>query len=217
MAIISAEKTKSKRNTASAKTVVPDYLIREIIDGDRWFYRGYRDVLSGLKTPEEIMACSTYQSLLVGYVYNKLWNALEDQPYWVMSNEVGNNLSKKSKMAYDIAVFDKTTLPPERISANYANVPPKLVIEVDVKIESESKTPDDIVWQIKTQKLLTSGVEKVIWFFTKTQKVLIARPNEDWILADWQRDIEIWEGLTINVAQYLAKQGIQTVDIPNES
>lgn len=217
MAIISAEKTKSKRNTASAKTVVPDYLIREIIDGDRWFYRGYRDVLSGLKTPEEIMACSTYQSLLVGYVYNKLWNALEDQPYWVMSNEVGNNLSKKSKVAYDIAVFDKTTLPPERISANYANVPPKLVIEVDVKIESESKTPDDIVWQIKTQKLLTSGVEKVIWFFTKTQKVLIARPNEDWILADWQRDIEIWEGLTINVAQYLAKQGIQTVDIPNES
>ena len=217
MAIISAEKTKSKRNTASAKTVVPDYLIREIIDGDRWFYRGYRDVLSGLKTPEEIMAFSTYQSLLVGYVYNKLWNALEDQPYWVMSNEVGNNLSKKSKMAYDIAVFDKTTLPPERISANYANVPPKLVIEVDVKIESESKTPDDIVWQIKTQKLLTSGVEKVIWFFTKTQKVLIARPNEDWILADWQRDIEIWEGLTINVAQYLAKQGIQTVDIPNES
>ena len=66
MAIISAEKTKSKRNTASAKIVVPDYLIREIIDGDRWFYRGYRDVLSGLKTPEEIMACSTYQSLLVG-------------------------------------------------------------------------------------------------------------------------------------------------------
>ena len=57
----------------------------------------------------------------------------------------------------------------------------------------------------------------IIWFFTKTQKVLIARPNEDWILADWQRDIEIWEGLTINVAQYLAKQGIQTVDIPNES
>ena len=217
MAIISAEKTKSKRNTASAKTVVPDYLIREIIDGDRWFYRGYRDVLSGLKTPEEVMACSTYQSLLVGYVYNKLWNTLEDQPYWVMSNEVGNNLSKKSKVAYDIAVFDKTTLPPERISANYANVPPRLVIEVDVKIESEAKTPDDIVWQIKTQKLLTSGVEKVIWFFTKTQKVLIARPNEDWILADWQRDIEIWEGLTINVAQYLAKQGIQTVDIPNES
>ena len=217
MASIPAEKLKSKRSTSSAKIVVPDYLIREIIDGDRWFYRGYRDVLNGLKTPEEIMACSTYQSLVVGYVYNKLWNALEDKPYWVMSNEVENNLSKKNKAAYDVAVFDKATLPPEHINANYANVPPKLVIEVDVKIESESNTPDDIVWQIKTQKLLDSGVEKVIWFFTKTQRVLIARPNEDWILADWQRDIEIWEGLTINVAQYLAKHGIQSVDVPNES
>lgn len=217
MAIVTAEKLKSKNSKGSSKIAVPDYLVREVIDGDRWFYRGYRDVLNGLKTPEEIMACSTYQSLVVGYVYNKLWNALEDKPYWVMSNEVGNNLSKKNKAAYDVAVFDKATLPPEHINANYANVPPKLVIEVDVKIESESNTPDDIVWQIKTQKLLDNGVEKVIWFFTKTQRVLIARPNEDWILADWQRDIEIWEGLTVNVAQYLAKHGIQTIDVPNES
>ncbi len=216
MSTITAEKLKSKRSTTSTKISVPDYLVREVIDGDRWFYRGYRDVLNGLKTPEEVMACSTYQSLVVGYVYNKLWNALEDKPYWVMSNEVGNNLSKKNKAAYDIAVFDKTTLPPEHISAYYANVPPKLVIEIDVKIESESKTPEDIVWQIKTKKLLASGVEKVIWFFTKTQLVLIARPNEDWILADWQRDIEIWEGVTVNVAQYLAKNGIHAIDMPNE-
>jgi Uma2 family endonuclease len=96
-------------------------------------------------------------------------------------------------------------------------VPPKLVVEVDVKIEAESKTPEDIVWQIKTNKLLNSGVEKVIWFFTKSQRVLIARPNEDWIPVDWQRDIEIWAGLTINIAQYLAKQGIQPIDMPNES
>jgi Uma2 family endonuclease len=217
MSSIATEKVKPKRSSATAKIPVPDYLVREVIDGDRWFYRGYRDVLSGHKSPEEIMACSTFQSLVVGYVYNKLWNHLEDRPYWVMSNEVGNNLSKKSKAAYDIAVFDKATLPPERISAYYANVPPKLVVEVDVKIEAESKTPEDIVWQIKTNKLLNSGVEKVVWFFTKSQRVLIARPNEDWILVDWQRDIELWAGLTINIAQYLAKQGIQPIDMPNES
>jgi Uma2 family endonuclease len=164
----------------------------------------------------EVMACSTFQSLVVGYVYNKLWNALEDKPYWVMSNEVLNNLPKKSKAAYDIAVFDKASLPPEHISVYYANVQPKLVIEIDVKVEAESQTPEDIVWQIKTKKLLASGVEKVIWFFTKTQLVLIARPNEDWILADWQRDIEVWEGVKVNVAQYLAKNGIQAVDVPNE-
>jgi hypothetical protein len=37
-----------------------------------------------------------------------------------------------------------------------------LVIEVDVKIETESKTPGDIAWQIKTNKLHEFGVEMVI-------------------------------------------------------
>jgi hypothetical protein len=32
------------------KKPVPDYLVREIIDGDRWFYRGHRDVLNGLRS-----------------------------------------------------------------------------------------------------------------------------------------------------------------------
>ena len=193
MSIIGSEKSKSKRGTP--KLFVPDYLVREIIDGDRWFYKGYKDVLSGLKTKEEVMACSTFQSIVVGYLYNKLWNHLEEEPYWVMSNEIGNNLSKKSKAAYDIAVFAKENLPPERIGAYYANVPPLLVLEVDVKIETESKTPEDIAWQIKTKKLHEFGVEKVIWFFTKSQMVLIAQPKQHWIMVDWHEDVEIWDGL----------------------
>jgi Uma2 family endonuclease len=215
MSIIGSEKSKSKRG--ATKLVVPDYLVREIIDGDRWFYKGYKDVLSGLKTKEEVMACSTYQSILVNYINTKLWNHLEEEPYWVMSNEIGNNFSKKSKAAYDIAVFAKENLPPERIGAYYANVPPKLVIEVDVKIETESKTPEDIAWQIKTKKLHEFGVEKVIWFFTKSQMVLIAHPKQHWIMVDWHEDVEIWDGLKVNVGQYLAKQGIQPIDKPNES
>ncbi|MEN9612847.1 MAG: hypothetical protein RLZZ628_3661 [Bacteroidota bacterium] len=215
MSIIGSEKSKSKRGTT--KLVVPDYLVREIIDGDRWFYKGYQDVLSGLKTKEEVMACSTYQSILVNYINTKLWNHLEEAPYWVMSNEIGNNLSKKSKAAYDIAVFDEATLPPDRIGAYYANVPPKLVIEVDVKIETESKTPGDIAWQVKTKKLHEFGVEKVIWFFTTSQMVLVAQRNQHWIMANWHEDIVLWEGLKVNVGQYLAKRGIRPIDEPNES
>jgi hypothetical protein len=215
MSIIGSEKSKSKRE--ATKLVVPDYLVREIMDGDRWFYKGYREVLSGLKTFEEIMACSTFQSILVNYINTKLWNHLEEAPYWVMSNEIGNNLSKKSKAAYDIAVFDELTLPPDRIGAYYANVPPKLVIEVDVKIETESKTPEDIAWQIKTRKLHEFGVEKVIWFFTKSQMVLVAPRNQNWMMGVWHQDIEIWAGLKVNVGQYLAKRGIQPIDKPNES
>ena len=215
MSIIGSENSKSKRGTP--KLVVPDYLVREIIDGDRWFYKGYRDVLSGLKTKEEVIACSTYQSILVSYINTKLWIRLEDEPYWVMTNEIGNNLSKKSKAAYDIAVFAKENLPPDRIGAYYANVPPKLVIEIDVKIETESKTPGDIAWMIKTKKLHEFGVEKVFWFFTTSQQVVIAPKNQAWMVVDWHQDIEIWDGLKVNIGQYLTKQGIQPVDKPNES
>ncbi|MEY4937461.1 MAG: hypothetical protein RIS64_3820 [Bacteroidota bacterium] len=215
MSIIGSEKSKSKRGTS--KLVVPDYLVREIIDGDRWFYKGYRDVLSGLKTKEEVMACSTYQSILVSYINTQLWIRLQEEPYWVMTNEIGNNLSKKSKAAYDIAVFEEANLPPERIGAYYANVPPKLVVEVDVKIETESKTPADIAWLLKTKKLHEFGVEKVFWFFTTSQQVVIAQRNQNWIVADWHQDIEIWDGLKINVGQYLAKRRIQPIDKPNES
>jgi hypothetical protein len=154
MSIIESENSKSKRGTP--KLVVPDYLVREIIEGDRWFYKGYRDVLSGLKIWEEIIGCSSYQSVLIGYLNAQLWNHLEDAPYWVMSNEIGNHLSEESKTVYDIAVFDEANLPAHRIGAHYINVPPKLVIEVDVKIETESKTPGDIAWQIKTNKLQSS-------------------------------------------------------------
>ena len=155
MSIIGSEKPKVKRK--STPLVVPDYLVREVIGGDRWFYRGYQDVLNGSKTLEEIMACRAFQSVLVNYLNTKLWVHLEDAPFWVMSNEIGNNLSKKSKAAYDIAVFDEATLPANKIGAYYVSVPPKLVVEVDIKIEAESKTPEDIVWQVKTKKLLAIG------------------------------------------------------------
>ncbi len=214
MSIIRGE-TKSKRGTP--KLVVPNSLVREIINGDRWFYKGYQDVLSGLKTLEEIIGCSGYQSVLIGYVNAKLWNHLEDAPYWVMSNEVGNHLSEENKTVYDIAVFDKMTLPAHHIGNNYAHVPPQLVIEVDVRIETESKTPGDIAWMVKTKKLHEFGVEKVFWFFTTSQQVVIAQKNQPWMVIDWHQDIEIWDGLKINVGQYLAKRRIQPIDQPNES
>ena len=203
--------------TKSNKIIVPDYLVREVVGGERWFYRGYRDVLNGLKQADEIMACSSLQSIIVNFINNKLWNRLEDEPFWVMSNEIGNNISKKSKAAYDVAVFSETVLPANQINTHYPNVPPQLVVEVDLRAESEIPTPDDVMIQLKTQKLLDFGVQKVIWFFTKSQKVMIATADDPWTIADWNRNVELWEGLSINIATYLSKRGINSTDVPRES
>jgi hypothetical protein len=201
-----------KQKRTSNKIEVPDYLVREVINGRPWFYRGFRDVLLGLKQPEEVMACSSLQSVIVNYLNTKLWNHLEYEPYWVMSNEVGNNLLNKDKAAYDVAVFDEDVLPPDKINAHYPSVPPKLIIEVDLKVELEKYATDDVLVQEKTQKVLDFGVEKVIWFFTKTQKVMIATSNGAWTINSWNNDIELWKGLSVNIPAYLKKRGINLLD-----
>ena len=51
----------------------------------------------------------------------------------------------------------------------------------------------------KTRKLLDFGVGKVIWITTKTKKATVAMPGADWQLKDWNKDVEILEGIPLNV------------------
>jgi hypothetical protein len=57
--------------------------------------------------------------------------------------------------------------------------------------------------------LLDFDVERVIWINTATKTILIADDNlESWIVQDWNKDIEILEGLTINIPAFLLKKKI---------
>lgn len=85
-------------------------------------------------------------------------------------------------------------------------MPPQVVIEIDTKSESKD---NDLVINIKTQKLLDFGVARVIWIFTDTQKVMVAVPGQDWLIKDWHKDLEIMDGHIFNIATYLEKEGIR--------
>ena len=61
---------------------------------------------------------------------------------------------------------------------------------------------------LKTQQLLDFGTQKVIWIFTNSQKVLVAKPNQPWLTLSWAEDIELMPGTTFNIAAYLAREGI---------
>jgi len=56
--------------------------------------------------------------------------------------------------------------------------------------------------------MLEFGVKKVIWIFTDSQKILIAEPNQTWLTEDWDKDIELIDGLKVNIANYLKKKGV---------
>jgi len=188
------------------KKKVPSYLIKEEFDGVPLYYKGYKEVLSGKKTLEEIMGCSGIQSLIVTYLTGLLWVKLNKKLYRVLTGEVGNRIEKK-KSSLDVAIFEKSVQTPGHINRRYTNVPPKIVLEVDVRVENEEMSNDGIIL-FRTGKLLEMGVEKIIWIFTLYKKIMVAEKGKDWVTFDWDRDVEILDGITFNIPQYLEEEGI---------
>jgi hypothetical protein len=50
-------------------------------------------------------------------------------------------------------------------------------------------------------------VEQVFWIFTNNKKILIAKPNEDWLFRDWTKDVLLMAGHTFNLMQLIEKKG----------
>ena len=187
---------------------IPESLIYEMIDGKTLYRKGYRQVLAGKKTLEEILGRSSLQSLIAFYLAKVLFQFIDEDIYFVLINESGVHLDHKNNLANDLAIYDKEVLKPSMISTKYTDVPPKIAIEIDVKAEYEDLTELGYIYK-KTQKLLNFGVEKVIWIITSVGKVTVSTQEKNWETMDWNKDVEIMDGHSFNVANYLKKQGIE--------
>ncbi len=187
-------------------TPIPDELIYEIIDGQPIYYKGYREVLSGQKTFSEIMWSSTLRGHIVSYLMFLLARTIDEERFNVLTSEAGIHLDRRNNLAGDILIFDNATLSVADADLHYAQVPPRIVIEVDIAADPYDMATDNYVFK-KTQKLFDFGVEKVIWITTEAKKVTVATPNEDWQTKDWNKDVEIMEGIVFNVSAYLAGKG----------
>nr|WP_299417632.1 hypothetical protein [uncultured Emticicia sp.] len=85
----------------------------------------------------------------------------------------------------------------------YASVAPKIQIEVDVDADIEDFELPEAYINLKTEKILAFGVEKVIWILSESKKVMIATKDENWQITNWHKEIVISEGLYFNIGQYL--------------
>ncbi|NIJ55586.1 Uma2 family endonuclease [Dyadobacter arcticus] len=184
-----------------------DPLILEEWDGKIYYRKGYREVLSGSKKIEDIMGSSSLQAELVSYIMQVLLLALDLRKYRVHTSEPGIHLAHKVNMSGDILIYDRAVLTPDKISSQYADVPPKIVVEVDIEIEAEGITEVGYVFQ-KSEKLLGFGVEKVIWVLSDIQKVVVFEPNQEAKIINWHGDIEILDSVSFNVGKHLDDEGI---------
>ena len=121
-----------RRPVPKPRRRIPDKLIYEIMDGEPIYRKGYRDVLSGKKTIEEIMGASTLQSVIVAYFVIQIGKFIDEDAYFVLTGESGVHIDHRNNLANDVAIYDQTVLTPAKISKKYADVPPLIAIEIDV-------------------------------------------------------------------------------------
>ena len=185
---------------------IPDNLVWEVLDGKPLYRRGYKDVLKKLKTLDDIMGTSSYQSFINSYFLSLLFAQLDLTQYDILTNEIGVHLGKNDNVSNDIAIYDR--LDTHQITKKYVDFPAKIVIEIDIDIDPDSMRDLEYL-TMKTRKMMQFGTEKVIWVLTNIKKVMVATPNGIWQTFDWTHSIEITGGIEFNIQDYLDKRGIK--------
>ncbi len=184
---------------------IPDFLIREIINGIPYYYKGYREVLHHQKTLEDIMGSSGLQSYVIAKLVEFLILNIDRKSYQILYSELGLHISSNNNLSSDISIYRKVDLK-KKLNNKYLEIPPKIAIEVDTKIEVSEQSAYEYI-NLKTQKLLDFGVEQVIWVFTESKKILVAKSGEDWLTKDWNKQIQILEK-TLSIQELLIEEDL---------
>jgi hypothetical protein len=207
---------RPSRATRKPKRIaeIPDYLMYEEIDGRPVYYRGFRDVLNGKKTIDDIMGSSSLQGVFISMLLDFLYANLDKAQHYIVTNEIGLHLKKRTNLSSDIAIYDRAALKAATPNNRYFQIPPLAAIEVDTKADT-LEVAQAFNWNYynkKTQKLLGFGVKEVIWIFTETKQVMTASPESDWITSDWKRDISLLGKYHFSIDSLLRADGIINPD-----
>lgn len=205
---MSAVVEKPRRVSVSTKKI-PSALIYEEWNGVPVYRKGYKEVLTGKKTAEEIMSCSDLQGVLIALINGFLFGIINRKKYLIATNEIGIHLAKNDNLANDLAIFEKEKL--GKLKGKFFDVAPKVVIEVDIKADASSFHNEEVNYILqKSQKILDFGTEKVIWILTDSQKVFVIDKNETkWYVVNWSEDIPLLENCVLNLQQLLEEEDIQ--------
>ena len=202
MAALTEKKTVKKKRKGRPK--IPDYLVYEILDNQKIYYKDYKKVLSGELPAEAIMGSSDLQAWIISTIVEFLIKNLPKK-YKLLFNEVGYFYTpsrSKKWLNLDIAIVSREKL--KKPQGTYLKIPPEVVIEVDTKADL-SKLGSQYYF-LKTDRLLNSGIKKVIWIFTEYKKIQIAEKNKPWLTVNYDYEFEIIDGIKINLDKLLKEE-----------
>lgn len=185
---------------------IPLYLIYETLNGRPLYRKGYKDVLANRKTPGELMGCSDLQAIIVSALHLYLATHANRKAYWVVTNEPGLHLKLGDNLANNIAFYEKQKV---TIKGKFFDVAPKVVVEVDIKIDLDEfpARDQDYIYE-KTEAMFAFGTERVVWITTKSRKIFVATRGENWLTVNWDVTVPVIDNLTLNVAALLTEEGV---------
>lgn len=197
---------RKKRLPVKVKDI-PHALIYEIMDGKPIYYEGFLQVLSNQKTFEEIMGSSLLQSRIIAILI-QYFSRLLPEEYEIFTNEFGIHLDNNDNLCGDFGIYHKSQFVDMVMNDKYTTIPPKIMIEIDTKANLEFVKENDYFYK-KTEKLLDFGVEKVIWYFTNSQKIMIAEKQKSWTIDNWDKNVEVMPNIHLCLTELMVNKGIK--------
>ncbi|MBO9613692.1 MAG: Uma2 family endonuclease [Dyadobacter sp.] len=186
---------------------IPASLIFEELDGRPLYRKGYKKVLENNLSPEDVMGCSFIQGLIMRIVSTCISRMLKGMPYWVVSGETGLHVSHGNNLANDVAVFDKALIK-DKFSKSYPDVPPKIAIEIDVKIEAgQFPSPEDY-FSRKSEKMIEFSTERVIWILTENRKIMVMDQSREWSIYEWDEMVPVFDQYQFCLNDLLKEEGV---------
>ncbi len=167
----------------------------------------------GFKTIEEFnFGNNTLHWFIISLIIKHLTKNLPEN-YFAGASELGLHISNKTNFSADIAIYREGQLKVGFHSVKYEQTPPNVIIEVDIKIdESDYFQNEEEYFHKKTEKLLQWGVEKVIWVFSSSRRVLIADNLQKWEFNSWDIPFNVIDNIEMNVWELMLKSGFEVGD-----
>ncbi len=195
---------------ASQVSDIPKILIYEEFDGHPIYRKGYKDYVLGLKKIEEInMGTSLLQWNITNVINRHLFMVLP-RSYRFGPGELGLHADKGTNFSADIAIYREGLLNEDLNSTKYAKTPPSVVIEVDIRAdESNYFTSEEDYFHKKTERLLQWGVERVIWVFPSSRRILVADNLQEWKFIRWDLPFTVIDDYKMNLWDLMLEDGFQ--------
>ncbi len=191
--------TKGRKLSEEDKNSLLKLLTYEKVRGKPIYYNNYQKVLKGELLPEAVRARTLLQAYLLTQVMFSLSKALDMERYYILPGEIRFHFRRGSWRSIDLAVFEKEKIEPFIFQEKPLSVAPKVAVQIETKADLSRYGNIEEYAHEKTKDLLDGGVERVVWIFTKTKRVLLAEEGKDWKVQSWEKAFEVLEGIKVNL------------------